>query len=435
MNWIAPVAAAPVIARVDVPASKSLMNRALVLAALADGPGSIARPLVSRDSDLMVQALETLGARIDRSGPVWRIEPIGLTPTGVHIDCGLAGTVMRFVPVIAALVHGATTFDGDDRARERPMDTTIGSLRSLGVEVDDSEGTPGALPFTVHGTGEVDGGLIEIDAAASSQFVSAIALAAPHFRYGAAIRLTGSTVPSMPHIDMTMTELRRRGVHITSSEREWHIEPGPIGGLDVNIEPDLSNAGPFIAGALATAGRVSMHWPVATDQAGNAWLDLVPAFGGVVERHDDEVTFQGGPQLRGATLDLHDVGELTPVVAALAALAETPTTITGVAHLRGHETDRLAALTHEINSLGGSVIETTDGLIINPAPLHGGSFATYDDHRMAHAAVVLGTRIAGLEVQNIETTAKTWPAFAEAWTEFIANETPGQEALNVNTDA
>lgn len=419
MTWIAPHTDSPVNAHVDVPASKSLMNRALVLAALADGPGTIDHPLVSRDSELMVHALEMLGARIDRRESSWRIEPIGLTPTGIHIDCGLAGTVMRFVPVIAALVNGATTFDGDERARERPMGTTIHTLRALGVEVDDSAGTAWTLPFTVHGTGAVEGGLIEIDASASSQFVSAIALAAPHFREGATIRLVGSTVPSMPHIEMTMTELRRRGVEVTSGENEWHVPAGPIRAVDVAIEPDLSNAGPFIAAALATGGRVSMRWPVGTDQAGDAWLDLARAFGGSVERHDDEVTFHGGPTLVGSELDLHDVGELTPVVAALAALAETPTTITGIAHLRGHETDRLAALTRELNGLGGNVRETDDGLHIEPAPLHGGRFGTWDDHRMAHAAVVVGTRVQGVEVENVETTAKTWPDFADAWTHFI----------------
>jgi 3-phosphoshikimate 1-carboxyvinyltransferase len=334
---------------------------------------------------------------------------------------------MRFVPLLAALGQAAITFDGDEHARIRPMSTTIQTLRSLGVEVDD--GGRGSLPFTVHATGEVAGGPIDIDASSSSQFISALLLVGARFTNGLDLRHTGTSLPSMPHIEMTVAELRRRGVRITESTRDvdgpprWTVHPGTIGALDVEIEPDLSNAGVFIAGALVTGGSVRIrNWPHTTDQAGDAWRKIVPALGGVVTEDGDDLTFSAGSELTGVDLDLHDVGELTPVIAAIAALASSPSRLTGVAHLRGHETDRLAALVAEINRLGGDAEELEDGLLIRPRPLHAATFRTYDDHRMAHAAVVLGLRVPGLLVENVVTTIKTYPNFAPVWERLMTTE-------------
>ncbi|MET0819370.1 MAG: 3-phosphoshikimate 1-carboxyvinyltransferase [Aeromicrobium sp.] len=420
--WPAPYRSAPFAGEAVVPGSKSLTNRALILAALGDGPSTITRPLASRDTELMAAALTALGATIERDGTTWTVSPIGSAGTGpTTIDCGLAGTVMRFVPLLAALGDAPVTFDGDEHARVRPMASTIATLRSLGVEVDDDG--RGSLPFTVRPTGHVTGGPVSIDASSSSQFVSAPLLVGARLADGLDLRHTGSTLPSMPHIEMTIAELRRRGVRIDTPEpARWIVHPGPVGALDVEIEPDLSNAGVFIAGALVTGGSVRIRsWPRDTDQAGDAWRTIVPAFGGTAERDGDDLVFSAGPTLDGVELDLHDVGELTPVVAAMAALASGPSRIAGVAHLRGHETDRLAALVTEINRFGGDAEETEDGLLVRPRPLHGETFRTYADHRMAHAAVVLGLRVPDLLVEDVATTAKTYPDFAPAWERLMTS--------------
>lgn len=422
LPWLAPYRDSPFVGEVLVPGSKSLTNRVLILAALGDGPSVITRPLGSRDTNLMAAALTTLGTTIERDGMTWTVTPPTTTSTEpATIDCGLAGTVMRFVPLLAALGNASITFDGDEHARVRPMSTTIATLRSLGVEVDD--GGRGSLPFTVHATGGIEGGMVEIDASASSQFISALLLVGARFTKGLDLRHTGSSLPSMPHIEMTVAELRRRGVKIDTEPGCWIVHPGTVEALDVEIEPDLSNAGVFIGGALVTGGSVRIrNWPAKTDQAGDAWRTIVPAFGGTVTEDGDDLVFAAGPTLNGVELDLHDVGELTPVIAAIAALASSPSRLTGVAHLRGHETDRLAALVAEINRLGGDAEELADGLLIRPRPLHADTFRTYDDHRMAHAAVVLGLRVRGLLVENVVTTIKTYPNFAPVWERLMTSD-------------
>ncbi|MFI5425490.1 3-phosphoshikimate 1-carboxyvinyltransferase [Aeromicrobium sp. UC242_57] len=421
LPWLAPYRDTPFTGDVLVPGSKSLTNRTLILAALGDAPSVLTRPLGSRDTQLMAAALTALGATIDRDAMTWTVTPPTTSGTApVTVDCGLAGTVMRFVPLLAALGSAPVTFDGDEHARVRPMATTIATLRSLGVQVDDDG--RGSLPFTVHGTGQVAGGPIEIDSSSSSQFISALLLVGAHFDKGLDLRHVGASLPSMPHIEMTVAELRRRGVQVDTDEPgRWIVHPGTVSALDVEIEPDLSNAGVFIAGALVTGGSVRIRsWPQQTDQAGDAWREIVPAFGGTVVEDGTDLVFSAGTELRGVELDLHDVGELTPVVAAMAALATTPSRLTGVAHLRGHETDRLAALVAEINRFGGDAEELDDGLLIRPRPLHAETFHTYDDHRMAHAGVVLALRIPDTYVENVATTVKTYPNFAPVWERLMS---------------
>lgn len=376
----------------------------------------------------MRQALENLGTRIndvegvDAATPDWLISPETFRgPT--HVDCGLAGTVMRFVPLLAALANGDVRFDGDPHARVRPMSTTIESLRALGVRVsDDGRGT---LPFTVHGLGSVTGGTIELDATASSQFISALLLAGSSFGTGIVIRHRGAAIPSMPHLDMTVSMLRDAGVDVSVDREdltkcEWVVAPGQILAHEWDIEPDLSNAAPFLAAAMATGGRTTIRrWPFMTDQAGDALRELLTEMGGTLTRGDEGLTLLGPSQITGVDVDLHDVGELTPVIAVLCALAQTPSQLRGIAHLRGHETDRLAALARELNALGGDVRETEDGLVINPQPLHSGVFNTYEDHRIATAAAVLGLAIPGLSIENIETTNKTLPNFVSMWESML----------------
>jgi len=416
--WSAPRARQPLDATVRLPGSKSLTNRALILAAIADGPSTLVRPLLARDSWLMADALRALGTAIDTVEDGWRVTP-GALHGPAAVDCGLAGTLMRFLPPVAALADGPVDFDGDLRARERPMQAMVGALRKLGVEIDDDG--RGTLPFRLVGAGGVDGGAVTIDASASSQYVSGLLLAAARYRDGIDLRHDGKPVPSQPHIDMTIRQLRARGVEVDDAEpNRWRVAPGPIEALDIVIEPDLSNAAPFLAAALVTRGRVRVRdWPDDTDQAGAAVPSLLSQMGGEVVRDGTDLVVSGTGAIEGITADLHDVGELTPVVTALCALAEGPSQLSGIAHLRGHETDRLAALSQEINGLGGDVTPLEDGLRIVPKPLRGGIFASHADHRMAHAGAVLGLATDGVCVDDIEATAKTYPGFADAWEQLV----------------
>jgi len=416
--WPAPRATQPVEATLTLPGSKSQTNRALVLAALADGPSVVRGALRSRDSLLMAAALDALGSSIDTSGDDWLVTP-GHAEVDTTVDCGLAGTVMRFVPPVAALSVGTIRFDGDPHMRARPVGPVLDALRALGVEVDD--GGRGALPFVVHGTGNVPGGTVVIDASASSQFVSALLLAGARFERGVDVRHDGKPVPSQPHIDMTVGMLREHGVSVDDGDaNRWAVAPGPIRALDRRIEPDLSNAAPFLALAAVTGGSVTVRdWPRETTQAGDALRDILAAMGCTVSYADDGLLMTGPEELQGVDLDLHDVGELTPVVAALCALAATPSHLRGIGHIRGHETDRLAALAKELGGLGAAVTEQPDGLSLQPAPLSGGLWHTYADHRMAHAGVVIGAAVDGVLVENIGTTGKTFPDFADVWSTLL----------------
>jgi 3-phosphoshikimate 1-carboxyvinyltransferase len=428
--WPAPTASGPVDATVHVPGSKSVTNRALVLAALSTEPGWLRRPLRSRDTVLMAEALRSMGVQIDETvnpdgGEAWRIIPAGLHGPAT-VDVGNAGTVMRFLPPVAALADGPVRFEGDARAYERPLHGVIDALRTLGARIDD-EGR-GALPLTVHGAGSLAGGAVDVDASASSQFVSALLLSGPRFNKGLELRHTGRTLPSQPHIRMTVDMLRKAGAKVDAPQdggaaNVWRVAAGALLGRDLTVEPDLSNAAPFLAAALVTGGRVTVPgWPLRTTQAGDALRDLFTRMGGSCELTDRGLTFTGSGRVHGLTADLHEVGELAPVVAAVAALADGPSELSGIAHLRLHETDRLAALAKELGSLGSDVTETGDGLRIRPRPLHGGLFHTYEDHRLATAAAVLGLVVDGVEVENVATTAKTLPDFPELWTGLLAGE-------------
>ncbi|MDM7890462.1 3-phosphoshikimate 1-carboxyvinyltransferase [Curtobacterium caseinilyticum] len=439
--WIAPLARGPLRGDVALPGSKSLTNRELVLAALADGPSTIRLPLHSRDSALMVAALRQLGVGIDEVDPAPGAAPnpygpdLRVTPAPMHgggaVDCGLAGTVMRFLPPLAALATGPVTIDGDPYARKRPMGAVIQALVDLGVDVTDDG--DGAMPFSFTGTGAVRGGALSIDASASSQFVSGLLLSAPRFDEGLHLVHVGDRLPSLPHIDMTVAALRARGVRVDQpAVGEWVVHPGPIAARDVTIEPDLSNAAPFAAAALVAGGTVRIRtWPTATTQVGADLETLLPLWGATVTRDGEDLVFDGGvgvvggASLPGVTLDLSRGGELAPALVALAALADEPSEITGIGHLRGHETDRLAALAADVNRSGGSVQELDDGLRITPAPLHGGGWAAYDDHRMATAGALVGLVVDGVAVDDIGCTAKTLPQFPGLWADLVATGTKG----------
>lgn len=423
VSWPAPVAEDPIHATVALPGSKSLTNRELVLSALAAEPTLIRRPLASRDSILMIEALRALGTQID-------LQPNGdllVTPRPFNraatIDCGLAGTVMRFVPPLAALSTEVIDFDGDAAARRRPMKTTLVALRDLGVFVTDD--IEGHLPFTVTGEGRIQGGEIAIDASESSQFVSGLLMAAPRFEEGLTLRHEGQHLPSLPHIDMTLECLRARGVKVSNPEPTvWRVEPGDIRGGEVGIEPDLSNAGPFLAAAMVAGGSVTIRdWPTRTTQVGDEFDGILQRMGANIVRNENGLTIEGSGKIHGIEIDLSIGGELTPVIAALAAIADSPTRISGVAHLRGHETDRLAALATEINRIGGIARETADGLEIDPSEsIDGGLWHTYEDHRMATAGAIIGLRIPGIVIEDIKTTSKTMPDFDQLWVEMLGGD-------------
>ena len=461
-QWEAPTAAGPVSARVRLPASKSITNRALVLAALSEGPSEIGNPLRARDTALAADALRALGATVEELGEdagldtglgaglggasagsaaeTWRVTP-GQPAGSAAVDVGNAGTVMRFTPPVAALTSVDVSFDGDARARQRPVGPLITALRELGVIIDD--GGRGAVPFTIRGSGAVRGGTVTLDASSTSQLVSGLLLSGPRFAEGLEVRHEGAPVPSAPHIAMTARMLRSAGAEVeevsSSGSRpdRWRVRPGPLDLGSVRIEPDLSNAGPFLAAALVTGGSVTVaDWPADSLQAASQILDVLTSMGASCSFTADGLTVSGTGTIRGITADLRDVSELALPLTSVAALASSPSTFTGLAHTRTHETDRLAAIAKEINSLGGDITELPDGLQIRPKPLRAGAsgsgsadggaagaaFESYDDHRMVMAAAVLGLAVPGIRVLNAATVGKTFPGFAEVWADMLEQD-------------
>ena len=458
--WPSPAATGPVSARVRLPASKSITNRALVLAALSDGPAAIANPLRARDTMLAAAALRAMGTEITGGAgprPAWRVAA-GSPPAGaqVSVDVGNAGTVMRFLPGVAALTSAAVHFDGDARARQRPVGPILAALRQLGTQIED--GGRAAVPFTVHGHGAVRGGTVTLDASGSSQLISGLLLTAPRFDEGIEIRHEGPPVPSAPHIAMTVRMLRAAGADVTerstgaASGRSgargsgsggsgsggsgsggsgwgpwpdaWRVRPGRIDLGAITVEPDLSNAGPFLAAALVTAGTITVpDWPQDSLQAAGEILDVLTRMGARCEVSADGLTITGTGRIHGIDADLRDVSELAQVLTAVAAMADSPSVFTGLAHTRSHETDRLAALTKEINALGGDITELPDGLQIRPRPLRADAadepFDSYNDHRMVMAAAVLGLAVPGIRIANAQTVAKTFPGFTDVWAEML----------------
>jgi 3-phosphoshikimate 1-carboxyvinyltransferase len=414
--WPAPLAPAPIRAIVTVPGSKSQTNRALVLAALAGGPSVIRNGLAARDTVLMRDGLREFGVSILEEGEMWQVVPTASLTGGGSIDCGLAGTVMRFLPPLALLADGPVHFDGDEQAYARPMAPLLDALAALGATITSERGT---LPFTV--AGEASASSVSLDASGSSQFVSALLMVGARLPGGLEVRHSGPAVPSLPHIEMTISMLRERHVRVDHSEaNRWVVAHGPIAPHDVTIEPDLSNAAPFLAAAAITGGAVTVpHWPGSTHQPGAAISDILSAFGAEASFDERGLTVRGTDHLHGVDLDLSGASELTPVVAAVAALADGTSHLRGIGHIRGHETNRLAALATELERLGSHVHETEDGLTIHPRLLGGDVWRTYADHRMAQAGALLGLVVPDVQLDDIGCTAKTMPEFPELWQSMI----------------
>ena len=419
--WPAPYRGnSPIDAALTIPGSKSVTNRALILAALCESPSTLRRPLHSRDSALMIAGLRAIGVEItaDSNGD------LTITPAPffgpASIDVGNAGTVMRFLPPVAAMARGLIHFDGDSRSHERPLGPVIKALESLGVIIE--HGARYGLPMTINGDGQIKGGIVEVDATLSSQFISALLLVAPATKEGITVKHIGESLPSLPHIEMTIAMLREKGVTVIVGQNEWTVKPSSMAGADSVIEPDLSNAAPFMGAAMLCGGTVVIKdWPRVTTQPGDQLREIFSRMGAQIEFREHDLAITGG-QIHGIDIDLHDVGELTPSIAAICLFADSPSYLRGIAHLRTHETDRLAALATEINNLGGEVIEEPSALRIIPKPLHAGTFHTYEDHRLATAGAMIGLRVSGIKVENIATTQKTLPDFPGAWSELLLGD-------------
>jgi 3-phosphoshikimate 1-carboxyvinyltransferase len=435
-DWLTPVARTPVAGAIQLPGSKSMTNRALVLAALADAPATVVGPLQARDTELMKTAIAALGADVATSGsdgrnrpaaaqPAWTVTP-GWRSGQLRVDVGNAGTVLRFVPPAAALAAADVEFDGDPRVRQRPVAELLAGLRQAGVEITD--GGRGAAPFVVHGRGSVPGGAVTLDASSSSQLVSGLMLAAPRYSRGLLIRHQGGRVPSAQHIAMTTAMLTAAGADVDATSHSdgvpdhWRIRPGRLAPGTVTIEPDVSNAAPFLAAALVTGGRLVLPgWPTVSLQPADQILDVFGQLGASCWHDPDGLHIEGTGRISGIKADLRDMNEIAPVIAAVAALADSPSELTGIGHMRLHESDRLAALATEISALGGDVTELPDGLAVRPRPLGAGArpFDSYHDHRLVMAAAVLGLVVPGLRVRNAETVSKTFPEFRSRWLQML----------------
>jgi 3-phosphoshikimate 1-carboxyvinyltransferase len=427
-GWATPAAHSAIAATVRLPGSKSMTNRALILAALADAPTTIVGPLQARDTDLMTRAIMALGATVEPAGPsAWTVTP-GRVSGRASVDVGNAGTVLRFVPPVAALEAADVEFSGDPRASERPVGQLLAGLRQAGVDIDD--GGRGAVPFVVRGRGRVGGGGVTLDASSSSQLVSGLLLSAPRFDAGLEITHRGGRIPSAPHIAMTTAMLTAAGADVETGSADghedvpgfWQVRPGRLAPGTIAIEPDLSNAAPFLAAALVTGGRVTFPgWPASSLQPVSQIMDVLGQMGARWEHAETGMSIEGSGTIHGIKADVRDANELAPVLTALAAMADSPSELTGIGHMRFHETDRLAALVAEIGKLGGQVSELPDGLAIQPRPLRAGTepFDSHNDHRMVMAAAVLGLAVPGLRIRNAATVAKTFPAFRTLWLQML----------------
>ncbi len=418
-NWHAPTINGAINSTLEIPGSKSATNRAFVLAALGNKNSIITNPLFARDTNLMLEALEKLGCNVVKKSNSVEISPMKKDHSEISIDVGLAGTVMRFVPPLAALSSGTSHFDGDERARNRPMKTLIESLKKLNVKVIDNH--QGKLPFSIISDGQITGGEIEIDASESSQFISALMLVGAKFKNGLTIKHVGQNLPSLPHIEMTIEMLKEVGVKTNQiNTTTWRIDNQNINSKNWVVEPDLSNAGPFLAAAMVTKGEIKINdWPLQTTQAGNSWIEILSLMGANIQLNSKQLILKNESDIKGINYNLNNVGELTPVLVAISLFANSKSEFTGISHLRGHETDRLAALVENITAIGGDAKETEDGLIINPKQLHGGVWKAFDDHRMATAGAVIGLKVKDIYVDDISTTSKTLPNFEDLWNKMV----------------
>ncbi len=412
---IVPLAQPPV-ATVRVPGSKSITNRALVLAALtrASFGCKLHNVLRSEDTEIMINCLRALGFTIEANWP----ESVVIVFSNVdeilpahHADLfvGNSGTTMRFLTAMVSLGHGRYRLDGVPRMRERPIEDLLSALRQLGVNAF-SERDNGCPPVVVEASG-IAGGHVRVKGDVSSQFLSALLMAATQAKSDVTIDLDGPLV-SWPYVSMTIEMLRQFNQDIAVEGKRFIVAGGRgsfVGGF--TIEPDASAASYFFGAAAITGGQVTVQDLTAKSIQGDIrFVDLLEEMGCHVVRGEVSLTVRGGP-LRGIDADMNDISDTVMTLAAVACFAEGPTTIRNVAHIRHKETDRLAALATELRRIGAEVEEFPDGLRITPQPLHGAVIETYNDHRMAMSLALVGLQVPGIVIRNPSCVAKTYPEF------------------------
>jgi 3-phosphoshikimate 1-carboxyvinyltransferase len=403
-------------ATVRVPGSKSITNRALILAALASDsfPGDLAGVLRSEDTEVMIEALRALGFFVKTDWPnkhvrVYRGEGDFIPAASANLFVANSGTSMRFLTALVSLGHGRYRLDGVPRMRERPIEDLLSALNQLGVRAWSETGN-GCPPVIIETEG-LAGGRARIRGDVSSQFLSGLLMVAPFARDDVTLEVEGSLV-SEPYVSMTLAMMKRWGAEVEVKERSFHIRATREYRLcEYAIEPDASAASYFWAAAAVTGGNVTVSGLTTNSLQGDVrFVDALEQMGCRIVRGDTGITVQGG-LLRGIDVDMNDISDTVMTLGAVACFAEGPTTIRNVGHIRHKETDRLAALAAELRRVGAEVEEFADGLTITPRPLHGAEIETYNDHRMAMSLALIGLRVPGIVIKNPGCVAKTYPDF------------------------
>lgn len=401
-------------AEINVPPSKSYTNRALIIAALADGTTTLLNPSLSDDSKYMTAALQELGIgvachrdRIDVEGANGII-----SPAKKELFLGNAGTAMRFLAGFAGLIRGETILTGDEQMQRRPMRDLLEALRAAGVKTSSSDGYP---PIKIHG-GTFAGGPVSIKATVSSQFVSSLLLSAPYAKHPVTLGLAGK-ITSLPYIDMTLHVMRTFGgkVDVISPSHYYIYNDERYIGQEYTIEGDASSATYFGAAAAITGGTVRIaNLPTDSLQGDIRFMDILTQIGCRVRQVDGSTEITGG-HLHGIDIDMNEIPDCVPTLAVIAAFADRPTAILNIAQLKFKETNRIQAIASELTKLGVKVEVFDDSMIINPRPLRGATIETYNDHRIAMSFAVAGLRVPGIAITNPGCVSKSFPGF---WEEF-----------------
>jgi 3-phosphoshikimate 1-carboxyvinyltransferase len=411
----------PLDATVAVPGSKSLTNRALVCAALADGTSVIEGALFADDTEAMGAALRSLGAVIDADAIGRRITVAGtagaLRPGPVDLELRMSGTTGRFLLPVVALGQGPYHLDGTPSLRARPMGPTLAAMRDLGASIEEHD-RPGHLPLTVVAPGDLAGGRVAVAGDTSSQFISGLLLAGPYLRGGIEIAISTEVV-SRPYVDMTLATMAACGVEVARASAGatgapvLHVPEAVYRAIEHRIEPDASAASYFLAAAALCGGRVTVDGLGRASVQGDAdFADLLGQMGASVERSATSTTVVGTGTLRGlGDVDLSDMPDMAQTLAVVAAFADAPTRVLGVGFIRGHETDRIASVVHELRRCGIDADAEDDGFVVRPGTPRSARVETYDDHRMAMSFALVGLRVPGIEITNPACVGKTFPGF------------------------
>jgi 3-phosphoshikimate 1-carboxyvinyltransferase len=409
--------AGPVNGSIRPPGSKSITNRALICAALADGASTLTGALESEDTQVMIAALQQLGIAVEVSdrGRTLRVAGCGgkIPAKAAELFIANSGTSMRFLTAMATIGHGAYKLDGIARMRERPIGDLVSSLRQLGVQIE-ALGANDCPPVAVTASG-LPGGEASIRGDVSSQFLSGLLMAAPYAQQAITLKVSGTLV-SIPYVDMTIKVMESFGAAATATSDYATISVSneqQYRGIDYAIEPDASAASYFFALAAITGGRITVeNLSRASLQGDVKFCDCLAQMGAGVEYGPDSITVQGG-KLHGIDIDMNGISDTVQTLSVVALFADGPTRMRNVAHIRHKETDRIGATACELRKLGATVEETEEGLTVHPGTLRGAAIDTYNDHRMAMSFALAGLRTPGVVIRNPGCTSKTYPEFFE----------------------